>query len=122
MYRWRRRIPSVHRREDVKGKIYSAKIEVALHYLGNLCEQYGDIDHAFRAATDYGYAALTEFQARYRAGIKPADAVRDRILAGRESARRVDDPDDAGPARPTQFSLAGLIDVLARGCRPAADW
>ncbi|MBY0243618.1 MAG: hypothetical protein K2X55_30370 [Burkholderiaceae bacterium] len=87
------------------GKKYTAKIELSHHNLAKLREHYGDIEDAFRAATGYGYDALPESEARYIAGFKPVDAVRNRILAGREPARR---GDDAGAA-----AAPGLTATLA---------
>lgn len=76
------------------GKRYSAKMQPSPETIKALRDKHGDLEEAFRAATGYGFDALTESEARYLANFKPADAVRDRILA--EGRRRGEQPDQ-GP-------------------------
>jgi hypothetical protein len=63
------------------GKKYSAKLRPSLQLIGQLRESFGDIEHAFKAATGYGFGALTASEARYLVNFKPADTVRARIIA-----------------------------------------
>jgi GNAT superfamily N-acetyltransferase len=63
------------------GKQYSAKLKPSTETLDQLREKFGDIESQFQAATGYGFGALTESEARYLANFKPADTVRDRIIA-----------------------------------------
>ncbi|MCY1165191.1 hypothetical protein D9M73_50910 [compost metagenome] len=80
------------------GKPYSAELQPQTETLAKLREKHGDIEQDFRAATGYGFDALTQSEARYLASFKPAQAIRDRIAA--EAQRAVDgrDADDAGRA------------------------
>jgi adenine/guanine phosphoribosyltransferase-like PRPP-binding protein len=66
------------------GKAYSATITPSAETLEKLRSKYGDLEQDFRAATGYGFDALTESEARYLANFRPAQAVRDRILAERQ--------------------------------------
>jgi Large polyvalent protein-associated domain 3/Methyltransferase small domain len=63
------------------GKQYSATLALSSETLKSLRALHGDLESSFRQATGYGFDALTESEARYLANYKPADAVRDRILA-----------------------------------------
>lgn len=63
------------------GKQYSAKLALNPITLQQLRDKYGDIEHDFKAATGYGFAALTQSEARALANFRPAESVRDRILA-----------------------------------------
>ena len=63
------------------GKQYSAKLMLDPETLQQLNDKYGDIEHDFKAATGYGFAALTQSEARALAHFRPAESVRDRILA-----------------------------------------
>ena len=56
----------------------------------------GELGPDFRATTDYGFDALTESEARYLANFKPAESVRDRILAERGRRRQGMDDGAAG--------------------------
>lgn len=82
------------------GKQYSAILRPSPETLSALREKHGDLENDFRAATGYGFDALTESEARYLTNFKPADAVRDRILAERDKGRDGDgeanDPDLGG--------------------------
>lgn len=64
-------------------KQYSTTLALTSDTLRALQEKHGDLESDFRAATGYGFDALTEAEARYLANFKPASAVRDRILAER---------------------------------------
>jgi hypothetical protein len=79
------------------GKQYSAKIEPSTETIKALRDKHGDLEPAFKAATGYGFDALTESEARYLANFRPADAVRTRILAARDQAGKGADSPDAGP-------------------------
>ena len=63
------------------GKRYSAKMRLSDETLSALREKHGNLENDFRAATGYGFDSLTESKARYLTNFKPADAIRDRILA-----------------------------------------
>ena len=78
------------------GKQYSAKIKLSNDTLKHLIAKHGDIEPAFRAITGYGYASLTESEARYIASFKPADAIRDRILTERDANVGRSNAQDAG--------------------------
>ncbi|MGX0617628.1 orotate phosphoribosyltransferase-like protein [Cupriavidus metallidurans] len=74
------------------GKQYSAKLNASPETLQRLRDKYGDIEQAFRAATGYGFDALTQSEARYLASFEPAQSVRDRVLAaGNEAIDRTDE-------------------------------
>lgn len=74
------------------GKQYSAKLSPNPETLQRLREKYGDIEQDFRAATGYGFDALTQSEARYLAGFEPAQSVRDRVLAaGKQGGRGLGD-------------------------------
>ena len=101
------------------GKQYSAKIQASADTLAALREKHGDIETDFRAATGYGFDALTESEARYLANFKPAQSVRDRIAAERDRARQRQDQGDAGrlsddgPAFARDAALKSPADVDA---------
>lgn len=78
------------------GKQYSAKIQPSPDTLKALRDKHGDLEADFRAATGYGFDALTESEARYLANFKPAQSVRDRIIAERDAARYGQGQGDAG--------------------------
>lgn len=63
------------------GKQYSAKMALSDSTLAKLREQHGDIEQQFRAAAGHGFDALTESEGRYLTSYRPADALRNRILA-----------------------------------------
>ena len=56
-------------------------------------ERFNDIEAKFRAATGYGFDALTESEARYLAKHDNAQRVRDRII---EAGNKAGDAGDAG--------------------------
>lgn len=78
------------------GKQYSAKIEPSTETIKALRDKHGDLEPAFKAATGYGFDALTESEARYLANFRPADAVRARILEAGRQASEGADPRSAG--------------------------
>lgn len=118
------------------GKQYSAKLALSPETLTALREKHGDLESDFRAATGYGFDALTESEARYLTNFKPATAVRDRILAERGRRRQgVDEgatdqtqgsvnetdqsaPPSAGPSR--SGGLLSRPDADIRFSRPAS--
>jgi len=74
------------------GKQYSAKIKPSSELLNKVYEQFGDVESEFRAATGYGFDALTESEARYMAKHNEAKSVRDRIIeAGRQALNGADE-------------------------------
>ena len=74
------------------GKQYSAKIQPSTELLSQVREQYGDIESYFRAATGYGFDALTQSEARYLAKHNDAQSVRNRIIeAGRKASKQLDE-------------------------------
>lgn len=62
------------------GKQYSARLKPDPETLKQVKDKYGDIEHEFRAATGYGFHALTQSEARTLASFRPPDTVRNRIL------------------------------------------
>ncbi len=96
------------------GKQYSATLQPAPDTLRKLREKHGDIENDFRAATGYGFDALTQSEARYLASFEPAQSVRDRIAS--EAQRRVSGGDRQDPGE----RLAALGDMAA-GRPKAAD-
>ncbi|QIL80984.1 phosphoribosyltransferase [Diaphorobacter sp. HDW4A] len=73
------------------GKQYSAKIQPSSEILSSLRQKHGDLEHEFRAATGYGFDALTESEARYLARYEPSQRLRDRIAEeGRRGRERQD--------------------------------
>ena len=75
------------------GKQYSAKIQPSPETLQSLRQKHGDLEDQFRAATGYGFDALTQSEARYLASYEPAQRLRDRIL---EEGRRAGASQDPG--------------------------
>lgn len=74
------------------GKQYSAKIQPSPETLTSLWKKHGDLEDQFRAATGYGFDALTESEARYLARYEPAQRLRDRITEeGRSGSQREDE-------------------------------
>jgi len=63
------------------GKQYSAKLNLDPATLQQLQDKYGEIENDFKASTGYGFAALTQSEARTLANFKPPESVRDRIIA-----------------------------------------
>jgi GGDEF domain-containing protein/adenine/guanine phosphoribosyltransferase-like PRPP-binding protein len=101
------------------GKQYSAKIALSEQTLGNLREKFGDIEQQFQRATGHGFDVLTESEARYLINFKPADAVRDRILAeGRQGSD--EDSNDQGPqdSDGLSFSRSNIIGNNERARTP----
>ena len=95
------------------GKEYSAKLRPSDETLSALREKHGNLENDFRAATGHGFDALTQSEARYLTNFKPADGVRDRILAeGRRRGAREDQGDD--PEVKHQRDLSALKDQLSR--------
>ncbi len=96
------------------GKQYSAKIQPSPETLTSLRQKHGDLEDQFRAATGYGFDALTESEARYLARYEPADRLRDRISAeGRRAGQRADqgDPGQADADDALSFSRSRLSAV-----------
>ncbi|WKL18674.1 PLxRFG domain-containing protein [Comamonas testosteroni] len=79
------------------GKQYSAKIQPSAESLASLRQKHGDLENEFRAATGYGFDALTESEARYLARYEPAERLRDRITAEGNASRAGEDPGNSGP-------------------------
>ena len=70
----------------------SAKISPSPELLSKVREQFGNIENEFRAATGYGFDALTQSEARYLASHNNAESVRNRITeAGRKASQRPDE-------------------------------
>jgi len=84
---------------SLTGKQYSRIIKPSEKTLAKLREIHGDLENEFHQATGYGFDGLTESEARYLANFKPAQSVRDRILALGASSRQQDLVDDAQGSR-----------------------
>ncbi|WP_341679502.1 PLxRFG domain-containing protein [Comamonas thiooxydans] len=78
------------------GKQYSAKIQPSAESLASLRQKHGDLENEFRAATGYGFDALTESEARYLSRYEPAERLRDRIAAEGNASRASEDQGNAG--------------------------
>jgi hypothetical protein len=90
------------------GKQYSAKIQPSTELLSQVREQYGDIESDFRAATGYGFDALTQSEARYLAKHNDAESVRNRIIeAGRKASKQLDEG-NAGLTRKSLTPQGGI--------------
>lgn len=61
------------------GKQYSAKLSPSPELLSQVRERFQSVEDQFRAATGYGFDALTESEARYLAKHDDAESVRARI-------------------------------------------
>lgn len=81
------------------GKQYSAKIQPSPEILTSLRQKHGDLENEFRAATGYGFDALTESEARYLARYEPAQRLRDRIAAEGRRGRERANESDPGPGQ-----------------------
>jgi hypothetical protein len=68
------------------GKQYSAKLELDPELLSQVRERFQSIEDNFKAATGYGFDALTESEARYLAKHDNAQSIRDRIIAAGSAA------------------------------------
>ncbi|WP_315128084.1 PLxRFG domain-containing protein [Comamonas antarctica] len=79
------------------GKQYSATIQPSPETLAALRQKHGDLENEFRAATGYGFDALTQSEARYLARYEPADRLRDRILDEGRRGRQREDEGNPGP-------------------------
>ena len=69
------------------GKQYSAKLSPSPELLSKVRERFQSVEDQFRAATGYGFDALTESEARYLAKYDDAQSVRDRIIEAGQSSR-----------------------------------
>lgn len=93
------------------GKQYSAKIQPSPEILATLRQKHGDLEDQFRAATGYGFDALTESEARYLARFEPVERLRDRIAEeGRRASERADqgNPRQGDDADDLSFSRSRL--------------
>lgn len=72
----------------LSGKRYSAGLSLPRELLEQVRERFQDVEADFRAATGYGFDALTESEARYLVKHDDYVAVRDRIAAAGEQARQ----------------------------------
>ena len=96
------------------GKQYSAKIQPSPETLASLRQKHGDLEDQFRAATGYGFDALTESEARYLARFEPAERLRDRIAEeGRRASERADqgNPRQGDDADELSFSRSRLSEI-----------
>lgn len=80
------------------GKQYSAKLAPSPELLSQVRERFQSVEDDFRAATGYGFDALTESEARYLAKHDNAQSVRDRIVeAGRSASVGLDQVGSGSP-------------------------
>lgn len=96
------------------GKQYSAKIQPSPEILATLRLKHGDLEDQFRAATGYGFDALTESEARYLARFEPAERLRDRIAEeGRRAGERADqgNPRQGEAGDELSFSRSRLSEI-----------
>jgi adenine/guanine phosphoribosyltransferase-like PRPP-binding protein len=95
------------------GKQYSATLQPSAESLRQLRDKFGDIENDFRAATGYGFDALTQSEVRYLTNFQPVDTLRAEILARGNAARLADDQQDSG--RSPALARPDSGDALARG-------
>jgi hypothetical protein len=96
------------------GKQYSAKIQPSPETLTSLRQKHGDLEDQFRAATGYGFDALTESEARYLSRFEPAQRLRDRIAEeGRRAGERADqgNPRQGDAGDELSFSRSRLSEI-----------
>jgi hypothetical protein len=96
------------------GKQYSAKIQPSPETLTSLRQKHGDLEDQVRAATGYGFDALTESEARYLARFEPAQRLRDRIAEeGRRAGERADqgNPRKGDAGDELSFSRSRLSEI-----------
>lgn len=80
------------------GKQYSVKLAPSPELLSQVRERFQSVEDDFRAATGYGFDALTESEARYLAKHDNAQSVRDRIVeAGRSASVGLDQVGSGSP-------------------------
>lgn len=82
----------------LSGKKYSADLTLPPELLKQVREKFSDVEPQFRAATGYGFDALTASEARYLVKHDSPDTVRDRIAA--EGSARVGGVGEEGTAPP----------------------
>ncbi len=84
----------------LSGKRYGATLSLNDETLSDLQKRFGNVEPEFRAATGYGFDALTESEARYLLKHDAPEQVRDRIVAaGREAGFKEDARADGAGAR-----------------------
>lgn len=107
------------------GKQYSATLAPTFDTLRALREKHGDLESDFRAATGYGFDALTESEARYLANFKPSERVRTRILEERGRRRQALGESTTGEvsqvANPQDPAAGGVSDSGPRFSRAPAE-
>jgi hypothetical protein len=85
------------------GKQYSSTMSLSQDLLSQVRERFQDVESSFRAATGYGFDALTQSEARYLAHFKSADTARARIIAaGGSRSQRLDESSTSPGAGPGQ--------------------
>lgn len=77
------------------GKQYSAKLEPSSELLQQVRDRFQSVEPAFRAATGYGFDALTESEARYLVKHNDAESVRTRITEA--GLQRIEGSDQGVP-------------------------
>lgn len=90
------------------GKQYSAKLSPSPELLSQVRDRFNDIEPQFRAATGYGFDALTESEARYLVKHDDAQRVRDRIIAAGNQAGNERDAGVSPRASRSQAAPSGL--------------
>lgn len=96
------------------GKQYSATIQPSPETLASLRQKHGDLENEFRAATGYGFDALTQSEARYLARYEPAQRLRDRIVEAGRAGRAGANAGDPGPSQVSDgpvFSRASFANL-----------
>lgn len=96
------------------GKQYSSKLSPSPELLNQVRERFNDIEPQFRAATGYGFDALTESEARYLVKHDDAQRVRDRIIAAGNQAGNEGDAGVSPRASRSQGATDGLTQKSAQ--------
>lgn len=103
------------------GKQYSAKLSPSPELLSQVRDRYQSVEAQFRAATGYGFDALTESEARYLAKHDNAQLVRDRITEAGDAARqRATQGNDRGSQGLTDLGGADTRFSVASSGQPSS--
>jgi len=94
------------------GKQYSAKLNLSEDLLDQLRAKFSDVEDDFRRATGYGFDYLTESEARTLVKFKPANTVRDRIIAEGDARGGGMDGSGTGEAGLSAFSIGNAAHSL----------
>ena len=111
------------------GKQYSAKLALNPVLLSKVRERFKSVEDKFKAATGYGFDALTESEARYLAKHDDAQSVRDRIteagnaasLRENEGNARFSTASQTSSSSLTASQVTGIVDAIKARWANAPD-